>query len=421
MPMLSALALVRDLEAGILRPRDVVEIIAGAVAEREAATLAFAHLDLDTLRQQADAHDGRGALHGLPVAFKDIIDTAHMPTEYGSPIWQGWRPRADAPIVTMTEAAGGLNLGKSATTEFAFLQPAATFNPHDRLATPGGSSAGSAAGVAAGMMPLAFGTQTAGSVIRPAAFCGVTAIKTSFRMLPMVGIKVGAWTLDTLGLFGAGVRDVAFGLEAISGRPLRVDRRDAGTPRFGVNRMAFAGEASAEAEAALALAIAAVERSGARVVEVELPESFVAAHRCHPTLYHYEAGVALAWEIAEHRDRLSPALLDHFAPATAIALEEYDAARGTAKRARREAKAVFGEFDALLTYATPGMAPDRATTGNSAFNRLVTLLGTPALTVPAPSGLARLPLGIQVISAFGQDAKALFAADYVERALKTYA
>ena len=416
--MLRALDLAEALEAGDLSPRGVVELIAEAVDRDEARIKAFAHLDLDALRIEASAHPGNGPLHGLPVAFKDIIDTARMPTACGSPIYKGWRPKADAPIVAMTEAAGGLVLGKAATTEFAFLNPSPTYNPHHPDHTPGGSSSGSAAGVAAGMMPLAFGTQTGGSVIRPASFCGVTAIKTSFRLLPTVGVKTGAWTLDTLGLFGARVVDVAFGLDAITGRDLRVDGRDFGTPTFAVSRLPFAGPASAEAEAALAAAIHAVEKAGAKVVDVTLPDIFATAHDIHATLYNYEGAVALAWEIAHHRDKLSDILLAHFSPPSPGATEAYDTARGIAKAARRASKQLFAGFDALLTFSAPGVAPDRSTTGNSAFNKLFTLLGTPCVNVPAYKSPKGLPVGVQIVGAFGDDHRALAAADYVERCLR---
>jgi len=415
--MLRALDLAEALDGGDLTPGGVVELIVEAIDDCERDIRAFAHLDLTALRLAAARARTDTPLCGLPVAFKDIIETADLPTEYGSPIYAGWQPRADAPIVVQTQAAGGLLLGKSVTTEFAFLEPSVTVNPHHRDHTPGGSSSGSAAGVAAGMMPLAFGTQTGGSVIRPASFCGVAAIKTSFRLLPMVGIKPGAWTLDTLGLFGARVVDLAFGLAAITGRDLRVDGHDFGTPTFAVSRMPFAGAASPEAEAALSAAIRAVEKAGARVVDVDLG-MFAEAQAAHATLYDYEGGVALAWEIAERRAQLSEVLLSKFAPAVPIAHEAYDVARGVAKRARRQAREVFGAFDALLTYAAPGAAPDRTTTGEATFNKLFTLLGTPCVAVPGCRSSDNLPVGIQVVSRFGADDRALAAASYVEKALK---
>lgn len=414
--MLRALDLAEAIDGGDMTPATVAEVVIEAIEAREADVRAFAHVDLDRLRIAAQ-RVRPGPLMGLPVGVKDIIETAEMPTEYGSPIYRGWQPKADAPIVAQMLAAGGVLLGKTVTTEFAFLEPAITFNPHDRQRTPGGSSSGSAAGVAAGMMPLALGTQTGGSVIRPASFCGVTAIKPSFRLLPMVGVKPGAWTLDTLGLFGARVADVAFGLEAISGRPMRVDGRDFGTPTFGVTRMPFAGPAAPEAEAALASTLAALERSGAKLIDLDLGAPFAAAQEAHATIYNHEGGVSLAWEIAHHADQLSAVLKQKFAPAMPISIEAYDEARGISKRARRAAKDLFAGIDALITYAAPGVAPDRSTTGDAAFNKLFTLLGTPAVNVVGCKSSDNLPVGIQVIGPFGDDHRALAAAQYVEEAL----
>src|SRR6185437_9118045 len=202
-------------------------------------------------RSRCGAARGRGAalasmpLRGLPVAFKDIFDTADFPTQYGSPIYTGYRPRADATAVALTRRAGGNIIGKTVTTEFASLVPSSTRNPRNAAHTPGGSSSGSAAAVAAAMVPIAFGTQTAGSVIRPAAFCGVTGFKPSYRLIPMVGVKDVAWHLDTAGLFGAGVADVAFAAAAILDRDLRVDGVSPSAPRIALVRTHLWGQASA--------------------------------------------------------------------------------------------------------------------------------------------------------------------------------
>src|SRR5580693_60756 len=223
--MLSALDLARRIDAGELTPRAVVDMCAEAIAAREKEIGAFVVLDMVAARRAAD--DPKIAatpLHGLPVGIKDIFDTADFPTQYGSPIYSGFQPRADAAAVALTRRAGGIILGKTVTTEFATMVPGKTRNPHNLEHTPGGSSSGSAAAVAAGMVPMAFGTQTAGSVIRPAAFCGVAGFKPSYRLIPMVGAKDVAWHLDTGGLFGAGVADVAFVAGAILARDLRVDR-----------------------------------------------------------------------------------------------------------------------------------------------------------------------------------------------------
>ena len=409
--MLKALDIARKLESGALSRSRLAEQLIEVISASDPEIRAFTAFDAAQLRRDvANAQDG--PLLGMPVAFKDIIDTSQYPTEYGSTIYRGWRPRADAAIVSMTLAAGGVVLGKAATTEFAFLQPAPTVNPRAPHRTPGGSSSGSAAGVAAGLMPLAFGTQTGGSVIRPAAFCSVAAIKPSFNLLPTVGIKAGSWLLDTVGLFGAEVEDVAFGLAAITGRPLRVDGSDPGTPHFGVCRMPFAGDETPENTAVLERAIRIAERAGARVTEVEMPSVFAEADAIHPIIYNHEGGLSLAWEIRHHRAELSDLLLSHFSPGTRIDIPQYDAARGTAKRARDAAKSFFSQFGALLTHSAPLPLPDRTSTGSAKYNRLFTLLGTPAVNVPL-GGDVELSDNIQVIAGFGRDEAALAAAQFM--------
>src|SRR5579862_654288 len=206
-----ALDLVRRIEAGELTPRAVADLCAEAIGTREKEVGAFVALDLDAARRAAtDPRLAATPLRGLPIAFKDIYDSADFPTEYGSPIYAGYRPRADATAVALARRAGAIVIGKTVTTEFASLVPSLTRNPHNRAHTPGGSSSGSAAAVAAGMVPIAFGTQTAGSVIRPASYCGVAAIKPSYRLLPTMGIKCYSISLDTAGLFAATVADAGF-------------------------------------------------------------------------------------------------------------------------------------------------------------------------------------------------------------------
>ena len=207
-----------------------------AIVRGEEAVGAFAIVD------HAAPVGTRGPLRGIAVGVKDIVDTADLPTECGSPIYAGWRPKADAPIVAALKRAGGTVIGKTVTTPFAFLDPAGTRNPRDPGHTPGGSSSGSAAAVAAGLVPLAIGTQTGGSVIRPASFCGIAAIKPSYRVLPNVGIKAFSWSLDTPGLFAATVADVAYALAALTGRTeVRVDGREIPHLRLGVMTQDFAG------------------------------------------------------------------------------------------------------------------------------------------------------------------------------------
>ncbi|MBN8534162.1 MAG: amidase [Rhizobiales bacterium] len=416
--MMRALDLAEAIEAGDLTPATVLELSLEAIEVREADIRAFAHLDPDRARVMARHIPGTDGLFGLPIGFKDIIDTADLPTGYGSPIYAGHRPAADAPIVVMCEATQGLTLGKTATTEMAYLNPAPTFNPHNPKHTPGGSSAGSAAGVAAGFMPLAFGTQTGGSVIRPASFCGVAAMKPSYRLLPVQGVKPFAPLLDTLGLFGARVVDVAFGLAAISGRDLRVDGGDFGIPRFGVTRLPFAGEAERESEEALAHAIAALGTAGFPVADIDLPAAFADAHHAHKAINDFEGATSLLWEYTHRRDQLSPVLLQAIEAGRAISIAEFDRSRSLANRARKASHALFDDVDVVLTFSAPGLAPGRESTGDARYNKLVTLLGLPAVNVPGwRDSVTNLPVGVQVFGAFGDDQRVLAAAAMLEAAL----
>src|SRR5215475_2193359 len=268
--MLSALELVRQIETGALTARAVIDRCAEAIAKREADIGAFVTLAIEAARERADEL-ATLPLRGLPIGVKDIYDTADLPTQYGSAIYAGHRPKADAAMVALIRRAGGVVIGKTVTTEFAGLAPAGTRNPHNLAHTPGGSSSGSAAAVAAGMLPIALGSQTGGSVIRPAAFCGVVGFKPSFRLMPTIGMKCFSWSLDTVGLFAAGVADAAFAAALISGRDLRIDSTEPAAPRIALVRTQFWPEASASMQDAIARAAHAAEAAGAKVTEVELP------------------------------------------------------------------------------------------------------------------------------------------------------
>jgi Asp-tRNA(Asn)/Glu-tRNA(Gln) amidotransferase A subunit family amidase len=415
--MLFALDLAARLEAGKITPRAVVEMCAEAIAAREKDIGAFATLDLAAARRAAD--DPRLSslpLRGLPVGFKDIFDTADLPTQYGSPVYANNRPAADATAVVMTREAGGIVIGKTVTTQFASLVPSATRNPRNLAHTPGGSSAGSAAAVAAGMAPIAFGTQTAGSVIRPAAFCGVAAFKPSYRLIPMVGVKDVAWHLDTAGLFGAGVADVAFAAAAVLQRELRVDRAVPGAPRIAVARTHLWPKASPAMQQAVETAARIAAAAGAKVADLELSPIVEDAYEAQFTIQDYENIRALAFEYERHRDRLDPLLRTQLDRAVAISADEYDAARRLASRARQLLADAMADHDVILTPSAPGAAPHGfATTGDPMFNRLWTLMGAPCINVTGMND--SLPLGIQIVGRFGRDHAALEAALFVERAI----
>jgi Asp-tRNA(Asn)/Glu-tRNA(Gln) amidotransferase A subunit family amidase len=418
---LKALDLAHRIERGELAPADVVELCAAALAAHEELIGAFASIDLAGARARAAADPERLAampLRGLPVGVKDIVDTADLPTAHGSPIHAENRPGVDAALVSMVKRAGGLVLGKTVTTPLAFLDPAGTRNPHHPEHTPGGSSSGSAAAVAAGMVPIAIGTQTGGSVVRPGAYCGVAAYKPSFRVLPTVGCKTFSWSLDTPGLFAAGVADVAYAAAAVTGRNLQVDGDAPSPPRIGLARTHVWAEASPAMQAAVERTAGAAAAAGASVREVVLPPVLEEAFRAHAIVQDYEAYRALAHEYDHHRDRLGPNLLKLLDDAATLHADDYDRACRVAERARHALAELMGDLDVLLTPSAPGAAPHGLdSTGQSTFNRLWTLMGTPCINVPGMIDESGLPLGVQVVGRFGHDRAALEAALFVERVI----
>jgi Asp-tRNA(Asn)/Glu-tRNA(Gln) amidotransferase A subunit family amidase len=411
--MLSLLSLRRRIEAGSLTPAGAIALAREAVAAHEPDIAALVSLD------PAPVVPTQGPLAGIAVGVKDVIDTADLPTQLGASIYAGWRPKADAAAVARLRRLGAVALAKTTTTAFAFLDPTETRNPRAPGRTPGGSSAGSAAAVAAGMVPLALGTQTGGSVIRPAAYCGVVGVKPSFRLIPTTGVKCFSWTLDTLGLFTASVPDAAHALALMTGRPeIDLSESAPGTPRFGLLIPDFCEAAEAQALEALRRTVLALEAAGATVRDAALPRAVTAAFAQHGTIQDFEAAQALAWEFDHHREALPPLLRAHLDAAQDIDAAAYDAARRVTHTARRALKTTFheGAFDVILTLSAPGQAPQGfASTGDSRFNRLWTLMGVPCVTIPMPGDEA--PLGVQVIAPFGEDGRALAAADFVERAV----
>jgi Asp-tRNA(Asn)/Glu-tRNA(Gln) amidotransferase A subunit family amidase len=268
------------------------------------------------------------------------------------------------------------------------------------------------------MLPLAFGSQTGGSVIRPAAFCGVAGFKPSYKMLPTVGMKCFSWSLDTAGLFAASVADLAFAAAAVSGRELWIEAGLPTPPTVALVRTHRWDQAGAPMQDAVERAARAAEQAGAWVRELDLPPILEAAERAHRIIQDYEAFRALAFEYERHRDRLGPALRAQLDTAAAIDADAYDDARRTTRRARQAFVDLLADGEVILTPSAPGAAPPRlGSTGQATFNRLWTLLGVPCVNVPGLSDPAGLPLGVQIIARFGRDRFALAAAAFVERAL----
>lgn len=415
---LTATEAARLIREGALGPEDLVEAYLDRIADQELKVRAFAWFQADVVRGALPTLP-QGPLHGLPIGVKDVLDTADMPSEYGSPIWRGWHPRADAAAVAWARSAGGVVMGKTVTTEFATRKPGPTRNPRNPAHTPGGSSSGSAAGVAAGFFPLAFGTQTAGSVIRPAAFCGVVGYKPSYAMINRFGMKLMSESLDTVGVMARTVADCALFAGAVAGRDLgNPDVRPDRPPRIGICRSPAWDGAAEETQTLLSQVAAALERAGASVVERELSPEVAAIAEAHPVVSNNQSARALGWELANAREQISEGLRERLDFGLTRAEAEVTAALATFDRAQRAFPACMEGLDALVTPSAPGQAPAGLEwTGDPAFNLIWTSLHVPCVTVPAGNGPDGLPLGIQIVTRIGEDRQALAWAQWVAAAI----
>ena len=413
---LGAAEAARRIACGELTSVALVTACLERIAAREGEVQAWASLDPERALAQARACDrdaARSALHGVPVGIKDVIDAAGLPTECNSPIYRGYRPRADAACVAQLRRAGCVVLGKTTTAEFANTHPPATRNPHHPGHTPGGSSSGSAAAVADHMVPLALGTQTGGSIIRPASYCGVIGFKPTRHSISRAGLKPVAESLDTIGLFARHAEDIALALHILSGRALAgFSARDRRKPRVGLFRTPRWREADAAAQAAVEGAAARLAQCGAQVRAFEAPASFAALDEAQVRIMNYEAARALAWEHTDHAGELSDSLRRRLEEGWALSRETYDAARQAACVGRRDMSERMRDFDFLVTPAAAGEAPATLrSTGTSEFNRIWTLLGVPCITLPGGAGPSGLPLGVQFAGRRNEDMQLLGWAD----------
>ncbi|MGE0716935.1 MAG: amidase [Alphaproteobacteria bacterium] len=408
-----------DIAAGRSTAVAAAEAALDRIRERDPVVRAWVHVDPAIVRARAasiDAGAADGPLRGVPIGIKDLFDTADAPTERGSPIHRGRRPATDAACVAALRAAGAVIVGKTVTTEFACFHAGPTTNPHDRGHTPGGSSSGSAAAVTDGHVPLALGSQTVGSVIRPAAFCGVFGMKATRGRIDLAGAMPLSPSVDTLGAFARSVPDLALLMAPLLGeatRPTAPER-----PRLGFCRTPLWDLVEPAYRTYLDGAVAALRQAGAEVVPLDLPAEFAPMREIHRAIFTAEALVSLAVEWAHHRDLLSPKLRELLAEAEGRPAEDVAAARAAADRLRRRFDDVTAGLDAVLAPSAPGEAPSGlAYTGDPSLNGMWTLLHGPLIHVPHGRGPRGLPLGIQLVGRRGDDMAILALAEWAATAL----
>ncbi len=413
---LTAVELVGRIGRRELTVEALVRALLERIDEREPQVQAWTCLRRDAAIDAARAMDRgalRGPLHGLPFGVKDVFDTHDLPTEYGSPIYAGHQPRVDAAVVAQARAVGGLILGKAVTTEFATFPPGKTRNPHNPAHTPGGSSSGSAAAVADAMVPVAFGTQTVGSTIRPASFCGTVGYKPTYALLPTVGVKAISYCLDTVGLFTKTVADLGLVMAALTGRPLEVPQQPR-APRVGLCLTPQWQHAQPEVQALFARLGGEISRAGANVADFTLPPPYEKMHDSQALIWDYEVARCLTGEHAAHRDRIREPLLGQIERGLALPWRDYEAAMEIARRGRHGFADAMADFDVLVVPSSQGEAPKGDATGLPYFNRAWSLLHTPAVHVPHGRGPNNLPIGFQVVGRIGDDARTLACAHWLQ-------
>ena len=410
------------IAAGRLKSVELVEACLARIEARQPTVQAWVQIDPRRALADAKARDAeapRGPLHGVPVGVKDIIDTADFPTAYGSPIYEGHRPGADASCVGLVRRAGGIILGKTVTTEFAAFHPGKTTHPLNPKHTPGGSSSGSAAAVADHQVPVAFGTQTAGSITRPAAFCGVVGFKPSYGTYGLEGVKAEAQSFDTLGTIGRTVDDALLMWRVLQAGAAPAPKPLSARPRIGLCRTPFWSKAAPEAHEAFKIAGRKLASAGFELEEAELPSWFGSLLDTHIFVLEYEAARAWAYECEPpRRDKLSAALRAMTDNGWRRTPESYLAARQAMARARQELAAMMQRYDALMAPAAPGEAPlGLGSTGDPLFNRIWTLLQVPAVNLTVSTGPHGLPVGVQFVGAYDNDLALLALGKKLEEAL----
>ncbi len=421
---LSARALAAAIEAGDLTSEAVTAAHLDRIKAHGPAVDAWAHLKPEQALAEARTRDQgpkQGPLHGVPFGVKDIIDSHDLPTEHGSPIHKGRQPTADAACVAYTRHNGGVLLGKTVTTEFAHVHPNQTRNPHNPAHTPGGSSSGSAAAVGAGMVPWAFGTQTAGSVIRPAAYCGVVGYKPSYGEINTEGVRGNVRSFDTIGVMARAVEDLALIRTTCTTEPLEeVAPPDVNTLKIGLCRTPYWSQACPATQKHIEGAAQALAKAGANVSELELPaDGFLGFEHAVRAIAGYEFAGAMAWERLNRSDQLSEALLNgRVNDGLNVSLQQYRMSLAGLGVYRAHVGLAMRDFDLLLCPSAPGEAPEGlGSTGPATFNGLWTSLYLPCITLPLFLGPNGLPIGLQLVGHYGQDPRLIAGAAAVNAVL----
>lgn len=406
------------IAAGDVTSERLVRDCLDRIEARDPVIHAWAYVDPELALAQARACDAApdrlGPLHGVPIGVKDIIETADMPTGMGSPIYAGNRTLNDASCVALMRAAGAVILGKTVTVEFAGMAPPPTRNPHNPDCTPGGSSSGSAAAVADRMVPAAFGTQTAGSIHRPAGYCGIVGYKPTFGTFNIHGVRPAAQSLDTLGLLTRSLADAEAMSAVLCGRPLvsagALDR----PPVLGLCHTHLWDKVLPETKEAMTEGVAAAEAGGAAVIEFALPDDFAALTHARDVISSFERARATAWEWHNHRDLLSEPLQRTIAKGFGWDYGEYQSALRLAADCRRRLADLLQGTDALIAPLTAGEAPaDLSSTGDHAFVGFWNLLHVPSFALPTHTGPNGMPVGIHLVGAHGDDANLSLVAGWL--------
>ncbi len=400
---LSATEAARLIAKRAISSEELVRACLDRIDKREPTVKAWSVIDPKAAIRQARERDKGpvlGPLHGVPIAVKDVLDTCDLKTEMGSAIYKGHRPAADAACVALVRAAGAVILGKTVTAEFAGSAPGPTANPHDPERTPGGSSSGSAAAVADHMVPIAIGTQTGGSVLRPASFCGVIGYKPTFGTVNRAGLKFAAENLDTIGVMARSLEDIALVHGVLVGTASELSEVAplVATPRIGLCRTYLWSKASVETMTAVENAAGRFRESGASVEEFALPDDFGGLSEASEIISNVERSRAMAHEWQHHRKRISPQLTARIAAGLDTPNARYVEALRFAEHCRIQLDMMLAGVDALLAPTASGEAPAGLdSTGNAAFQAPWTLLHVPTITLPAHRGPKGLPVGVQLI------------------------